>query len=46
MLATEAPLRYTPNNAGMLPTELEALLIRRSLVRVQVGEPKNTRARK
>ena len=32
-------LRYTSHNAGMLPTEPKALLIRRSLVRVQVGEP-------
>jgi hypothetical protein len=30
----------------MLPTELEAVLIRRSLVRVQIGEPKNIKARK
>ena len=29
-----------------LPTELDAVLIGRSLVRVQVGEPKNTKARK
>jgi hypothetical protein len=30
----------------MLPTELKALLIHRFLVRVQVGEPQNTKARK
>ncbi len=33
-------LRYTSHNAGMLPIAPTALLIRRSLVRVQVGEPK------
>ena len=30
----------------MLPTEPKAPVIRRSLVRVQVGEPQNTKARK
>ena len=41
-LGTKAQLRLTPEHAGMLPTERDALLIFKSLVRVQVGKQPNT----